>query len=94
MKLDPRVVAIAKQFEPGLPLANWTDDNRRAWVMQVIEQVVFRFPDGGWGAKRALSMTQRYMHLSPAALDSAIQLLDSRGNSLATATSAERKARS
>ena len=52
MKLDPRVVAIAKQFEPGLPLANWTDDNRRAWVMQVIEQVVFRFPDGGWGAKR------------------------------------------
>ena len=41
-----------------------------------------------------LSMTQRYMHLSPAALDSAIQLLDSRGNSLATATSAERKARS
>ena len=53
MKLDPRVVAIAKQFEPGLPLANWTDDNRRAWVMQVIEQVVFRFPDGGWGAKRA-----------------------------------------
>jgi hypothetical protein len=53
MKLDPRVVAIAKQFEPGLPLANWTDDNRRAWVMQVIEQVVFRFPDGGWGAKRS-----------------------------------------
>jgi site-specific recombinase XerD len=38
-----------------------------------------------------LTMTQRYMHLSPAALDSAIQLLDSRGNSLATATSAERK---
>ncbi|HZB26250.1 MAG TPA: hypothetical protein VE379_08975 [Vicinamibacterales bacterium] len=53
MKLDPRVVAIAKQFEPGLPIANWTDDNRRAWVMQVIEQVVFRFPDGGWGAKRS-----------------------------------------
>jgi hypothetical protein len=53
MKLDPRVVAIAKQFEPGLPLANWTDDNRRAWLIQVIEQVVFRFPDGGWGAKRS-----------------------------------------
>ena len=27
-----------------------------------------------------LSMTQRYMHLSPAALDAAIQLLDLRGN--------------
>jgi len=53
MKLDPRVVAIAKQFEPGLPLANWTDDNRRAWLIQVIEQVVFRFPDGGWGATRS-----------------------------------------
>lgn len=53
MKLDPRVVAIAKQFEPGLPIANWTDDNRRAWVRQVIEQVVFQFPDGGWGAKRS-----------------------------------------
>lgn len=38
-----------------------------------------------------LGMTQRYMHLSPAALDSAIQLLDSRGNILATATAAERK---
>jgi integrase len=31
-----------------------------------------------------LSMTQRYMHLSPAALDSAIELLDRRGNIVAT----------
>jgi integrase len=31
-----------------------------------------------------LGMTQRYMHLSPAALDAAIQLLDGRGNMLAT----------
>jgi hypothetical protein len=30
-------------------------------------------------------MTQRYMHLSPAALDAAISLLDRRGNSEATA---------
>jgi hypothetical protein len=36
-----------------------------------------------------LSMTQRYMHLSPAALDSAIQLLDGRGNIVATATTRE-----
>jgi site-specific recombinase XerD len=34
-----------------------------------------------------LSMTQRYMHLSPAALDAAIQLLDRRGNIVATAGS-------
>ena len=27
-----------------------------------------------------LQMTQRYMHLSPAALDAAIQLLDGRGH--------------
>jgi integrase len=39
-----------------------------------------------------LQMTQRYMHLSPAALDAAIQLLDGRGhaggrgNIVATAT--------
>ena len=32
-----------------------------------------------------LSMTQRYMHLSPAALDAAIRLLDGRGNIVATA---------
>ena len=31
-----------------------------------------------------LGVTQRYMHLSPAALDAAIQLLDGRGNMLAT----------
>jgi integrase len=31
-----------------------------------------------------LSMTQRYMHLSPAALESAIELLDRRGNIVAT----------
>lgn len=31
-----------------------------------------------------LGVTQRYMHLSPAALDSAIRLLDGRGNMLAT----------
>jgi site-specific recombinase XerD len=37
------------------------------------------------------SMTQRYMHLSPAALDAAIQLLDGRGNMVATATVADRK---
>jgi len=36
MRLDPRVIAIAKQFEPSLPTANFTDENRRAWVMQVI----------------------------------------------------------
>jgi hypothetical protein len=53
MRLDPRVIAIAKQFEPSLPTANFTDENRRAWMMQVIEQVVFQFPAGGWGAKRA-----------------------------------------
>src|SRR5204862_8050682 len=34
-----------------------------------------------------LGMTQRYMHLSPAALDSAIQLLEGRGNIVATAAS-------
>ena len=38
-----------------------------------------------------LSMTQRYMHLSPAALDAAIQLLDGRGNMVGTATVADRK---
>ena len=32
-----------------------------------------------------LGMTQRYMHLSPAALDAAIQLLDGRGNMRGTA---------
>ncbi len=32
-----------------------------------------------------LAVTQRYMHLSPAALDAAIRLLDSRGNIVATA---------
>jgi site-specific recombinase XerD len=32
-----------------------------------------------------LGTTQRYMHLSPAALDAAIQLLDGRGNIVATA---------
>jgi len=32
-----------------------------------------------------LNMTQRYMHLSPAALDAAIRLLDDRGNMMATA---------
>jgi site-specific recombinase XerD len=31
-----------------------------------------------------LGMTQRYMHLSPAALESAIELLDRRGNIVAT----------
>jgi integrase len=36
-----------------------------------------------------LSTTQRYMHLSPAAIESAIRLLD-RGNSVATTTAAER----
>jgi hypothetical protein len=39
----------------------------------------------------SLKMTMRYMHLTPAALDAAIQLLDGRGNSLATAGSAGRK---
>jgi hypothetical protein len=33
-----------------------------------------------------LSMTQRYMHLSPAALDAAIQLLEGRGNQRGTGT--------
>jgi integrase len=32
-----------------------------------------------------LGVTQRYMHLSPAALDAAVQLLDGRGNRVATA---------
>ena len=32
-----------------------------------------------------LGVTQRYMHLSQAALDAAIQLLDGRGNIVATA---------
>jgi hypothetical protein len=35
--------------------------------------------------------TQRYMHLSPAALDAAIQLLDGRGNMVASATVDNRK---
>lgn len=39
---------------------------------------------------RDLGMTQRYMHLSPAALDAAIQLLDGRGNIVATPTASER----
>jgi len=34
-----------------------------------------------------LSMTQRHMHLSPAALDAEIRLLDGRGNLMATAAS-------
>jgi integrase len=33
-----------------------------------------------------LGVTQRYMHLSPAALEAAVQLLDGRGNIVATAT--------
>jgi integrase len=33
-----------------------------------------------------VTTTQRYMHLSPAAIDSAIRLLDQRGNILATDT--------
>jgi hypothetical protein len=37
-------------------------------------------------------MTRRYMHLSPAALDAAIHLLDGRGNILATAATEEGKA--
>ena len=32
-----------------------------------------------------LGVTQRYMHLSPAALDAAIRLLDGRGTMVATA---------
>jgi site-specific recombinase XerD len=37
-----------------------------------------------------ITTTQRYMHLSPAAVNSAIRLLEQRGNPLATeATSAE-----
>ena len=40
---------------------------------------------------RELSMTQRYMHLSPAALESAIQLLERRGNIVATPEAGERK---
>lgn len=39
-----------------------------------------------------LSMTQNYMHLTPAALDAAIQLLESRGNIGATPSVADRKA--
>jgi hypothetical protein len=34
-----------------------------------------------------LTTTERYMHLSPAALDTTIRLLDQRGNIAATATS-------
>ena len=37
---------------------------------------------------KELSMTQRYMHLRPAALDAAIQLLDGRGNIVATEAAA------
>ena len=33
-----------------------------------------------------MGTTQRYMHLSPAALDAAIKLLDARGNIVATGT--------
>ena len=39
---------------------------------------------------QSLGMTQRYMHLSPAALDAAIQLLDGRGNIVAQPKAAER----
>lgn len=38
-----------------------------------------------------LGTTQRYMHLSPAALDAAIQLLDGRGNIVAAAVAEEGK---
>ena len=38
-----------------------------------------------------LGVTQRYMHLSPAALDAAIQLLDGRGNMVATAVGFDRE---
>jgi site-specific recombinase XerD len=38
-----------------------------------------------------LSMTQRYMHLSPAALDAAIQLLEGRGNQRGTGTDVPRQ---
>jgi site-specific recombinase XerD len=38
-----------------------------------------------------LGVTQRYMHLSPAALDAAIQLLDGRGNILATDATGSRE---
>ena len=38
-----------------------------------------------------LGVTQRYMHLSPAALDAAIQLLDCRGNIVATAAGLNRE---
>jgi site-specific recombinase XerD len=38
---------------------------------------------------QSLGMTQRYMHLSPAALDAAIQLLDGRGNIVAQLKAAE-----
>ena len=38
-----------------------------------------------------LGVTQRYMHLNPAALDAAIQLLDGRGNIVATATDLSRE---
>jgi site-specific recombinase XerD len=39
-----------------------------------------------------LGMTQRYMHLSPAALDSAIQLLERRGGIGETAAGSDVKA--
>ncbi len=38
-----------------------------------------------------LGMTQRYMHLSPAALDAAIRLLDGRGNIVATEVGGSRE---
>jgi hypothetical protein len=41
----------------------------------------------GTGRPRDLRTTQRYMQLSPAALEAAIQLLDRRGNMVATQVS-------
>jgi hypothetical protein len=38
-----------------------------------------------------LGVTQRYMHPSPAALDGSIQLLDGRGNIVATAAGLNRE---
>jgi hypothetical protein len=57
-------------------------------------------PRHAWGTRAGhpgtrwpseLTMTQRYMHLSPAAFDSAIRLLDGRGNIVATAAISEGK---
>ena len=62
-------------FELGLAL-----DSARVCVHRALKDAVLAKDDDGNG-----DITQRYMHLSPAALDAAIRLLERRGNNEAMA---------